>query len=114
MTNPDTGSQLFGELSPEAFATSLNRRIYEVLKSHGDNGYEFSLTDISGELTDDEMKAAAGMLYAFHKVGDPMDAAHECIEILKDEAEKLSPEQISEASNEELLKELARIKKKKQ
>lgn len=114
MTNPDTGSQLFGELSPEAFATSLNRRIYEVLKSHGDNGYEFTLTDISGELTDDEMKAAAGMLYAFHKVGDPMDAARECIEILKDEAEKLSPEQISEASNEELLKELARIKKKKQ
>ena len=114
MTNPDTGVRLFAELSPDIFATSLNRRIYQVLKSRADSGYDFTLTDISGELTDDEMRAAAGMLAVFHKVGDPMDAARECIDILRDEAEKLTPEQISSASDEELMKELARIKKKKQ
>lgn len=114
LTNPDTAGELFKELSSDIFATSFNKRLYQVLKSRSDSGYDFTLTDISGELSDDEMRGAAEILSAYHRVDNPMETAEKCINILKDEAETLTPEQRADASNDELLKELARIKKKKQ
>ncbi len=114
MTEPDTAASLFKELSPDLFATSFNKRLYQILKSRSDSGYDFTITDISGELSDEEMKGAAEILAEAHKVGDPLEAAREYIGILRDEAQKLTPDQISMASDEELMRELARIKKKKQ
>ncbi len=114
MTNPDVAVDLFKELPPDLFVTSFNRRLYEVLKSHAERGYDFTLTDISGELTEDEIKGAANILASFHRVNDARDAARDYVKILREEAEKLTPEQIAQASPEELMKQLERMKKKKQ
>lgn len=111
---PSAAQSVFEQLSPEQFVTTFNRKVYETLRQRAEKGYEFTLTDISGEFSVDEVSRIAKMLSSHPRENDPEAAAEDYIQILREEADKLSPEAIESADNQELLARLARLRQKKQ
>ena len=111
---PSAAQTVFPELSPEQFVTSFNRKVYETIRERANKGYDFSLADISGEFSVDEVGRITKMLSSHPRENDPEAAAAEYIDILREEAEKLSPEAIESVDDKEILAHLAKLKKKKQ
>lgn len=113
MLEPDAAGEIFKRLPPEKFITSFNRRVYEILKRRFDAGYEISLTDISGEFSNDEVSSLAKILSTHPRDPQPLDAAMDYIRVLDEESQKMTPEQIADAPAEALLEKLRIMKEKK-
>lgn len=113
MYNPDAAQSVFKRLLPEKFITSFNRKVYETIKKRADAGFDFSITDISGEFSNDEMSRITKLLASHPRETDPVSAANDYIAVLEDEAEKLTPEQIAYADTQMLMARLKKLKEKK-
>lgn len=113
MLEPDAAGEIFKRLPPEKFITSFNRRVYEILKRRFDAGYEISLTDISGEFSNDEVSSLAKILSTHPRDPQPLDSAMDYIRVLDEESQKMTPEQIADAPAEALLEKLRIMKEKK-
>ncbi len=113
MTNIDIAPEIFRTLSPDTFITAFDRKIYQTLKERADKGYDFTLTDISGEFSDEEMSRIAAMLASHPRENDPASAARDYIGVLREEAGRMTPQQIAEADTDTLMRQLAEMKKKK-
>lgn len=114
LTDPSAALEIAKELAPESFVTNVNRRIYEVLKAKVLAGDEIGMMNISGSFTTDEMSSVARMLASRPRENDSSAAAREYMDILTEESEKLSPEQIAQADNDTIMEELRKMKMKKQ
>ena len=84
------------------------------MKSRADEGLEFGITDISDSLTDQEMNRLSGILSSHPREDDPKAAVKAYLEILREEKEKLTPEEIAKADDETLLEQIRRLRNKKQ
>ncbi len=113
MTNPDIAQSVFSQLPPEKFITSFNRKVYEILKKYAESGGEFTLTDISGEFSNDEVSQIAKILASHPRENDPEQAAREYLSVLEEENDKLTPEQIAAADTQTLMEQLQKLKEKK-
>lgn len=113
MLNPDAADTVFSGVSKEQFITSFNRKVYEILKKHAMQGGEFSLTDISGEFSNDEVSSIAKILASHPRENDAVQAAREYMQVLAEENEKMSPEQIAQADTQTLMEQLQKMKEKK-
>lgn len=113
MKNADTAQEIFKKLPPEAFITSFNRKVYETIKTHAENGFDFTVTDISGEFSDDEMSRITKILVSHPRENDPNTAANDYINVLKEEAEKMSAEEIANSDPQTLMEQLKKMKEKK-
>ena len=63
---PDRAEEIYGRLPPEKFSTSFNRRVYQVIMGKIMDGKDYSLTDISGEFSVDEIGAIARIFAKHH------------------------------------------------
>lgn len=113
INHTDIALRIFKTLEPEKFITSFNRKVYEILRERAEQGYDFTPTDISGSLSDDEMSRIAKILVSHPRETDPQAAAAEYIRVLEDEAQKLTPEQIASADTDTLMAQLQKMKEKK-
>ncbi len=111
--NPDTAIEIAGHLPPETFVTGFNRRIYEVLKKRVENGQEITPSDISDEFSEDEMGRITKMLLSHPRENNPQAASQEYIEVLKEQSQRLTPEQAASADNDTIMEQLRRMKEKK-
>ena len=113
MLEPDAAGEIFKKLPPERFVTSFNRRVYEVLKRRFEGGYDISLTDISGEFSNDEVSSLAKILSTHPREPEPLNAAMDYIRVLDEESQRMTPEQIAGADAQTLLLKLQKMKEKK-
>lgn len=113
MYDPGAGQSVFKRLSSEKFITSFNRKVYETMKKRALAGLDFSITDISGEFSNDEVSRITKILASHPRETDPISAANDYITVLEEEAEKLTPEQIADADTQTLMARLQKLKEKK-
>ncbi len=113
MTNPDIAARIFPKLPAEQFMTSFNRKVYDTLKRRFDNGFDFTLTDISGEFSNEEISSIAGILASHPRENHPETAASEYIQVLQEESQRLTPEQLAQADDATILEQLKMLKEKK-
>ncbi|MDD6489690.1 MAG: DNA primase [Clostridia bacterium] len=111
--NPDTANTICSKTPPEKFITSFNRKVYDVIRTRVLEGKDISLTDISGEFSNDEMSQIAKILVAHPRENDSLRAAEEYLTVLDEEANKLTPEQIAQADTQTLMEQLRKMKEKK-
>ena len=72
-----------------------------------------ALSDLSQDLTEDEVSAVSGILARHHSVPAGRRDAEEYIEIIEQEAGRLSEEALRTASEEELMKQLQTLRERK-
>lgn len=113
MLHPDVADKIFLNVRPNQFVTSFNRKVYEILKKHSENGGNFTLTDISGEFSNDEISQIAKILAAHPRENDPERTAKDCLLVLEEENDKMTPEEIAQADTTTLMKKLQKLKEKK-
>ena len=92
----------------------FHRMIYELLRGRAAQGYNFTFTDISDKLSADERNRLGKLLMSHSYEENPTAAAKDYIDILQEESEKLSPQQIAEADDNTLLEEMRKLRSKKQ
>ena len=114
MEHPDVAVSIFPTLSPTLFPTAFHRMIYELLRDRAAQGYNFTFTDISDKLSADERNRLGKLLMSHSYEENPTAAAKDYIDILQEESEKLSPQQIAEADDNTLLEEMRKLRSKKQ
>ena len=114
MAHPDVAVSVFSTLSPTLFPTAFHRMVYELLRDRAAQGYNFTFTDISDKLSADERNRLGKLLMSHFYEENPTAAAKDYIDILQEESEKLSPQQIAEADDNTLLEEMRKIRSKKQ
>ena len=114
MAHPDVAVSVFPTLSPTLFPTAFHRMVYELLRDRAAQGYNFTFTDISDKLSADERNRLGKLLMSHSYEENPTAAAKDYIDILQEESEKLSPQQIAEADDNTLLEEMRKLRSKKQ
>lgn len=113
LINPDTAIKIVRIVDPTLFLTSFNRRIYEVLSERVKNGREIGIEDISSDFSVEEMGKITGIIISRPRENDPMGAAEEYIQVLENEKERLTPEQIRQSEPEEINDYIKKLRKKK-
>ena len=113
IVDPDAAKRVADEVKPELFVTGFNRRLYEVLQRRVKQSLEITMSDISGDFSPDEMSRLAKLLASRSRETDPVQAAGEYIAVLREENEKMTPEQIKAADNDAIMEQLRKLKEKK-
>ena len=111
--NPDIANTICSRTLSEKFVTSFNRKVFEVLKKRISDGKDITLSDISGEFSNDEVSQIAKILATHPREVNPVQASEEYLLVLDEEAQKMTPEQIAQADTQTLMEQLRKMKEKK-
>ncbi len=111
--DPDTADYVFKNLPPDRFVTGFNRRVYGSLKKRFENNEDFTITDISGDYSAEEISYITDMLVAHPRDPDPLGAVKTYIGVLSEESERLTPEELAKADNDTIMEHFRRLKDKK-
>lgn len=79
---PERFPEISSKISPQDFATSLNRKFFTVLGEKLKNNFDFSLSFLSNELNDAEMSRITGIDAKYKDTHLTPKGADDCIEIL--------------------------------
>lgn len=110
---PDRAEEIYGRLPPEKFSTSFNRRVYQVIMGKIMDGKDYSLTDISGEFSVDEIGAIARIFAKHHDASATWKDAQEYINVIEEEHAKLRVEDVAAVPTQSIEAYLAELKAKK-
>ena len=110
---PDHAKEIYTRLPPEKFSTSFNRRVYQVIMGKIMDGKDYSLTDISGDFSVDEIGAIARIFAKYHDVSATWQDAQEYIEVIEQEHAKLRLEDAASVPTQSIEAYLAELKAKK-
>ncbi len=113
MNNVDIAMDVFRRVPPELFTSAFNRKVYEIIKSNAEQGYDFSLADISGSFTDEENSRIAHILFSHTRETYPQQAAEDYIRKMQENSERITRDQVASADDDELRRMMAQLKKKK-
>lgn len=104
--------QLEERLPPEKFVTQWNRRVYALLLGKTKQG-ETTLSDLSGELTQEELSELARILAQRREVPPSWEDVEGYCSILENEGGFADPAAIRNASEEDLRRYLEELKRRK-
>ena len=114
MLNPDMVRSVYAKLPPEKMLSNFNRRVYENIVERVLSGRNVTITDLSGEFNSAENAGIAAML-ARNNVGThSADLCREYVDIIIQEGEKRSAEDIASQSPEDIkdyFKKMKELKK---
>lgn len=114
MNNPDMARRVITELPPEKMLTDFNRRVYRIVTTRILEGKSAMLIDISGEFTNEENGAVAGMLSKYTSDAATAQAAEEYINVILSEHDRISVKQSANADINDINDYLDKLRKKKQ
>ena len=80
--NPDCYPQVAAKIRPEAFATTVNRPIYQAVCSRLEAGLDVDLLSLSGQLEDRAIARLAGLINSPGAEAVTPDQADDCIEAI--------------------------------
>lgn len=112
--HPDAAAWVSGQISPEKFSTAFTRRVYDAILGKITNNQPLSLTDLTEVLTSEEISAVARILARYHSVSMGQEDAQEYIQVIKQEAGRMSEDQLRNASQQDLMQQLQALRKTKQ
>lgn len=112
--HPDAAAWVSGQISPEKFSTAFTRRVYDAVLGKITNNQPMSLTDLTEVLTSEEISAVARILARYHSVSMGQEDAQEYIQVIKQEAGRMSEDQLRNASQQDLMQQLQALRKTKQ
>lgn len=112
--HPDAAAWVSGQISPEKFSTAFTRRVYDAILGKITNNQPMSLTDLTEVLTSEEISAVARILARYHSVSMGQEDAQEYIQVIKQEAGRMSEDQLRNASQQDLMQQLQALRKTKQ
>ncbi len=101
--NPDFYRKLSGELTPEVFVTSFNKRVATVLLQKLESGSGAELSYFAGSFTPQEMDSITRIFRLGDEIGNTPQEVEDCINVLKKE-KRTANVKASELSDEEFLK----------
>lgn len=112
--HPDAAAWVSRQISPEKFSTAFTRRVYDAILGKITNNQPMSLTDLTEVLTSEEISAVARILARYHSVSMGQEDAQEYIQVIKQEAGRMSEDQLRNASQQDLMQQLQALRKTKQ
>lgn len=113
INNPDLADNILSKITPDVMPTAFNRKVFESIMKRLIEGKSATLADISGEFSNDEMSRIANILSSHLRENDPAGVAEDCINVLLEERDKITPKQAATADMDAILGEIERLKKKK-
>lgn len=111
--NPDRAEAVKKALPPEDFSTSFNRGLYEKVVQWIGEGLAVSITSFSAYYSVDEMGRIAQILLKGDIKNNTREAEADYIRVIREEASRPTIEQAASGSDEDILKYLDEIKKRK-
>ena len=112
-SHPDDAENLRAKIPPEKFCTAFNRRVYGLLLEKIGKDRVLALSDLSHDLTVDEISSVARILARRNDTPAIRQDVEEYIRVILQEGEKMGREDIQKASDEELVLQLQRIREQK-
>lgn len=113
VNNPDSASEISSKLKPEQFQNSLIRRYYEYILNRIIDGLD-PLNNITADFSSDEASKLFQLMSQTIPSASTPQAMREYIEVINEESQKLSSDDISSMSPDQLRDYLEQIKKNKQ
>ncbi len=111
--HPDAANRISEQLPPEKFCTSFNRRVYRMILGKIIDGKAFSLTDISGEFSIEEMNSIARILAKYQPIIAGMEDAEEYIGVILQERGKINADAVAAADEKTIQEYLLKLKEQK-
>lgn len=111
--HPDDADKISEKIPPEKFCTAFNRRVYAALLEKIGTGTSVSLSDLSESFTVDEIASVAHMLARRHEAPLTRRDVGELIGVILAESESMGREDIKKATDEELARQLLKIREQK-
>lgn len=113
INNPDSAKEISSKLKPEQFQNSLIRRYYEYILNRINDGLD-PLNNITADFSSDEASKLFQLMSHTIPSASTPQAMREYIKVINEESQKLSSDDISSMSPDELKSYLEQIKKNKQ
>lgn len=113
VNNPDSASEISSKLKPEQFQNSLIRRYYEYILNRIIDGLD-PLNNITADFSSDEASKLFQLMSQTIPSASTPQAMREYIEVINEESQKLSSDDISSMSPDQLRDYLEQMKKNKQ
>lgn len=113
VNNPDSAGEISSKLRPEQFQNSLIRRYYEYILNRIINGLD-PLNNITADFSSDEASKLFQLMSRTIPSASTPQAMREYIEVINEESQKLSSDDISSMSPDSLREYLEKMKKNKQ
>lgn len=113
INNPDSAKEISSKLKPEQFQNSLIRRYYEYILNRINDGLD-PLNNIAADFSSDEASKLFQLMSHTIASASTPQAMREYIKVINEESQKLSSDDISSMSPDELKSYLEQIKKNKQ
>lgn len=111
--HPDDVDKISVKIPPKKFCTAFNRRVYATLLEKIGTGTSVSLSDLSESFTVDEIASVAHMLARRHEAPLTRRDVGELIGVILAESESMGREDIKKATDEELARQLLKIREQK-
>jgi len=110
LLNPDMVRSVYAELPPEKMITDFNRRVYSVITDRILNGRNATMVDISGEFNQEENSRIAKIFASNYVETNSPDSCREYVDIILNEREKRSAEEIAQESPEDIQEYFNKLK----
>ena len=113
VNNPDSAGEISSKLKPEQFQNSLIRRYYEYILNRINGGLD-PLNNITADFSSEEASKFFQLMSHTIPAASTTQAMREYIDVINEESQKLSSDDISSMSPDELRIYLEKMKKNKQ
>lgn len=111
VNNPDKAEKISSKITSDKFQTDFNRKLYEYFQQRIKDSLE-PMLNISGDFSTDEASKIIQIISSYSKSVSTEQAMDEYINTINEESQKLSKEEIEQASGAELLEYINKIKDK--
>ncbi len=110
---PEEYSYISSHITADSFVTDFNRRLYRYFASKLDNGSQV-LNTVSGDFSQAEINRIFSIANISRGISPSAEAIDEYIRVLSEEKDKLSAEQIANASTQTLSDYISKLKSKRE
>ena len=111
--NPDRAEAVSKKLSSSCFCTEFNRGVYEKTVNWLLKGKTVGIESFSEDYSVDEMSRIAQILVKGSDNKNTLEAENDYVRVILEEASRPSTEQVASGSDEDFLKYLEQLKKRK-
>lgn len=110
--NPDESAHISKKLKPEDFSNTLMRRYYVYLQDRLANGLD-PLNNLTADFTDEERGRLFAIIASHSGIGCKPEALEEYMGVILEESAKAALGEASSMTNEQIEKQLEKLRKKK-
>ena len=108
--SPDWLNKISVKITPEHFATSFNRKIFEILKNRAEKGESVDISALGSEFSADEMGKLMGIISENNRLPYQKERLYEYMSVLEKHYNRQNRKSPSEMTEEELRQYMEQLK----